>query len=570
MSGALALAGCAGSSGGEGGTGNQPVDNSFVTPTTDNPTNWQFNIYNFTQPFLSPMQNDMFHRYHIGKKEFSPYAISVDQYEGNTAVLKVRDGLTWHNGDPGDPVTSEDLYTKLVCEEITHATLATFFTDLSIAGDKTVEITLDGSVNEQLFMEALNNYWLETPARKYNKYVEAWEDATTDKERSAVTQDIRNAAFDKPHGNGPFQVESISSSRYRMRRYDHHPDADKINWETWDISRVSTNTASVLLGMEIDGIRNYTAPQSVLKNHPDTLQEAYLPALWGNSLPFNCDHKDFSNMRVRQAIAEFIDREACATNYGKYGQPVQAPSGLLGNINSENESSNRWKEWISKEGAKKLHRYNNPKRGRRLLREEGYKKVDGQWMRPDGTRFTMPIKVPAGTTPWHPVYQTIAGNLSQEGIKSSMVSIESTAYWSNNYLAGNFVAAATGWTLQHANPYFNFDMYYNIDAKFMNFDAGKIKVPPFGKPDGKLRSVNVNELIKKLLVAEGKRNIELREQLAWITNQTIPMLPITEINDIVWFTTDNWNVPDPDDPVYQAKWPLWWFPRMGKLQAETK
>jgi peptide/nickel transport system substrate-binding protein len=573
IGGAMALAGCSGgaSDSGEGSTGDdfEPVDNSFVTGTNDNPTNWQYNVYNFTQPGLHPMQNDMFQRYHISRGEYSPYALSIEKYQDTTAVLKVRDGLTWHNGDPGDPVTNDDLYTKLVLDAIVGDTISTLWTDIKKKGDRAVELTLDGTIGKPLFHDALNYYWLETPYRKYKKYVERWEDATTDKARKTLATDLRNAAFDKPHGNGPFQFEKMSSRRYRMSRYDHHPDADKINWDYWDIERVSTNWTSVLLGGQVDAKRNFTAPESLFKTKPDWLQPAFLPALWGHSLAFNNDHKDFGNIRVRQAICEFIDRGACAKNYGRFGQPVQAPSGLVGNINSQNEPSNRWKGKVSKQGAKQLHRYDNPKRGRRLLREEGYKKVNGQWQRPDGSPLKMPIKVPSYDD-WQPVYETIASNLREEGIDSKMITIEPTAYWSKHYLAGDFVAASTGWTLQRTTPYYVFDMYYNIDAEFMSVKPSKIEVPPVGKPDGKLQSVNIQKLMNELHVSSGDRTIELRDKLAWITNQTVPLLQIQEINDPVWFTTDDWNVPAPDDPVYQSKWPLWWFPRMGKLQAEGK
>ena len=584
----MLLAGCSsgGSGGGGGDAGNasggrtdgattnpenfEPADNSFVEPITVNPTNYQFNHLNLTTPFSHAMQSDQLQRYFINDGSFESYAVSIESFEGKNATLKVRDGLTWHNGDPGDPVTADDLYTKLVTDAIVGDSLSTLWTDVERSGDLSVDLTLAGTVNEQLFRDALNYYWLETPHRMYKDYVERWEDASGDDALAKIKEDLRNASFDEPKGNGPFQFESRSANRLRLKKYPHHPDADNINWEYWDLERVSTDTASVLLGMQVDAIRNYTAPQSVRSQKPEALQVAFLPALWGHSLPFNHEDPDFGNIRVRQAIAEFVDREACANNYGEFGVAVEAPSGLVGNIDGQNEYTDRWTNKVSGEMAKTLHRYTNPERGRRLLREQGYEKTDGKWLRPDGSQLSMPIKVPAGYTDWHPVYQTIVSNLNEEGIKSKMVTIEATAYWADHYLSGNFKAASTGWTLQRTSPYYVFDMYYNIDATFMNFDTSSLKVPPVGEPDGELQSVDVSKLMDELLVSSGDRNTELTDKLAWITNQSIPMLPIQEINDQVWFTTDDWNVPAPDDPAYQSKWPLWWFPRNGKLQAKSK
>ncbi|ESP89363.1 ABC transporter periplasmic subunit [Candidatus Halobonum tyrrellensis G22] len=583
--GSMLLAGCSGDGGGgDGGStddtagdgsadtttgGGEPVVDSFVEPITVNPTNYQYNHLNLTTPFSHAMQSDQLQRYFIDSEEFESYAVSVEEFGEGSAVLKVRDGLTWHNGDPGDPVDADDLYTKLVTDDIVSDSLSTLWTDIERTGDRSVELTLDGNVNRDLFRDALNYYWLETPYRMYRDYVERWEDASSEDTLASLREELRNDAFEEPKGNGPFQFEEVTANRLRMSKYEHHPDADNINWEYWDLERVSTNTSSVLLGMEVDGIRNYTAPESVRNDRPDALQVAFLPAQWGHSLPFNMDDPDFGNIRVRQAIAEFIDREACATNYGTFAAPVEAPSGLVGNIDGQNEPTDRWTNKVSDEMAQQLHRYRDPERGRRLLREEGYTKEDGQWLRPDGSRLSMPIKVPAGYTDWHPVYQTIVSNLKEEGIQSRMVTIEATAYWSNHYLAGNFQAASTGWTLQRTSPYYVFDMYYNIDASFMNFEPSTLEVPPVGEPDGELQSVDVESLMSDLLVSSGEENTDLTDQLAWITNQSIPMLPIQEINDQVWFTTDDWNVPAPDDPRYQSKWPLWWFPRNGNLTAKT-
>lgn len=582
MSGALALAGCSGDGSDQETTGGddtegqetttgefEPRSNTFVEPITVNPTNYQFNHLNLTNPFAHAMQNDWFQRYNFAKEEIASYAVSVEEYSGEKAVLKVRDGLTWHNGDPGDPVNADDLYTKLVTDAITGGTISTLWTDIQRAGDKSVELTLQGTVNEALFMDAMNYYAFETPYRMYKDYVERWEDATTDDEVGKIMSDIRNDAFDEPKGFGPFQFEERSGNHLRMSKYEHHPDAANINWDYWELQRKSTDTASVLLGMEVDGIRNYTAPDSVFKQKPDALKAAYIPAVWGQSLPFNHNDDDFGDMRVRQAIAEFVDREACANNYGRFGQPVQAPSGLVGNIDGQNEQTDRWKNRVSDEMAKQLHRYDDPERGRQLLRDAGYQKDDGTWYRPNGDPLEIPIKVPAGYSDWHPIYQTIVSNLNQEGINASMVTIEASAYWADHYLSGNFKAASTGWTLQRGSLYYTSDMYYNVDPEFMNLKPGELEAPPVGELDGELQSVDPRGVMDELLVAQDEAKAqELRDELAWITNQTLPLLPIQEINDPCWFNTQDFQIPSTDEEVFQAKFPLWWLPRMGELQAK--
>lgn len=583
MTGALALAGCSGDGGGDGAADDseaegsesssgefEPASDTFVEYTTDNPTNYQFNHLNLTNPFAHAMQNDWLQRYNFATGEITPYAVSIEEFSGETAVLQVREGLTWHNGDPGDPVTADDLYTKLVTDAIIGDTISTLWTDIERAGDRSVELSLIGTVNEALFEDALNYYALETPYRMYEDYVERWEDATTDDEIADVKADLRADSFDEPKGFGPFQFEERSSNHLRMSKYEHHPDADQINWDYWELQRKSTDTASVLLGMEVDGIRNYTGPKSVFEQKPDALEVASIPAVWGHSLPFNHEDDDVGDVRVRQAIAEFVDRDACANNYGQFGQPVTVPSGLVGNINGQNEQTDRWTDRVSDEMADQLHRYDDPERGRELLRDAGYQKDDGTWYKPDGDPFEIPIKVPAGLNDWHPVYQTVVSNLTQEGIESSMVTIEESAYWADHYLNGDFKAASTGWTLQRDSVYYTSDMYYNIDTEFMNLDPENLQAPPVGELDGEMEDVDPRQVMDDLLVTQDEDEAEqLRDELAWITNQTLPLLPIQEINDPCWFNTQDFEIPPTEEEIYQAKFPLWWLPRQGELQAKS-
>lgn len=589
----MGLAGCSGDGSGDG-SGNQTNndgstsdsgggDNSFANYTTSDPTNWQYNVFNFTQPFNHPLQTDMFQRWNIETGEFTDYALSIAEYDRSNerAVIEVREGLTWHNGDPGDPVTAEDVRSKFVCEAAVNSTLAGLYdaAGIEIVGDRRVELPLAGKVNEDIFRQSLNNWWLDAPYHRYKDYVDRFLDATSDEERNSVRTDLRGDTFDEPFGHGPFKFESVSSNRYRMTRYDHHPDADQIDFDYWDVIKASSDTASVVLGMvpegDIDMVRNFTPPESVLQqaNDKEGLLTTNLPALWGQGLPFNCGHEDFGNVRVRQAIAELLDRDLIARNYGQFGVPVQAPSGLVGNINGQNEQVDSWKRWVTDEGAEALHRYQNPERGRRLLREEGYTKEGGKWLRPDGTQLSMPIKCPSGYTDWHPIYQTAASILTEEGIDSSVEMIDDTAYYPNHYLDGNYVAASTGWTLGRDNPYYTFGQWFrplSDEVYKMNFKPSEVEAPPLGEPDGEFQSVDVVELFNNVKTASGEDLQQAVTEFAWVANQFVPMLPLLEINDVAWMTDDDWSwEPAQDSPEWQVKWPQWWFPRMGQMNAKS-
>ncbi|CCQ35002.1 extracellular solute-binding protein family 5 (plasmid) [Halorhabdus tiamatea SARL4B] len=525
------------------------------------------------------MQVDRLQRWNISTGEFTEYAMSIDEYERSNerAVLEVRDGLTWHNGDPGDPVSAEDLQAFFVCNEIANETVAGLYdsTGIEILDDRRLELPLSGKVNERIFRQSMNNWDLDTPYRRYGDFVERYLDASDDEEINSVRSDLRSAEFEEPHGNGPFKFVEKTSSRYRMERYDHHPDAENINFQYWDVNKVSTDTNSVVLNMfpdgDVDMIRNYNAPPTVWEQRDDDHLNTQLPALWGQALTFNCEHDDYGSVRVRQAIAELIDRDLVARNYGQWGQPVQAPSGIVGNIAGDNSPSERWKDWVTEEGAEALHRYDDPERGRRLLREEGYEKVDGQWKRSDGSQLSIDIKVPADYSDWQPIFDTVVNILDEEGISANKNLIDSTSYYPDHYLEGNYVAASTGWTLGRDNPFYTFGQWFRplADRVYkMNFGPEDVVAPPFGEPDGELQEWDVQELFANVRTAEGDELYEAVEQFAWVANQFVPMLPLIEINDVTWQTADDWDWPDPDDEAWQAKWPQWWLPRQGLMGAK--
>ena len=65
--------------------------------------------------------------------------------------------------------------------------------------------------------------------------------------------------------------------------------------------------------------------------------------------------------------------------------------------------------------------------------------------------------------------------------------------------------------------------------------------------------------------SEAQRKIQ---ELAYITNQTLPVLPVMEKLAQSFQSTDDWNVPDAGSTPTQLYWPTEWLPREGEWMAE--
>lgn len=59
-------------------------------------------------------------------------------------------------------------------------------------------------------------------------------------------------------------------------------------------------------------------------------------------------------------------------------------------------------------------------------------------------------------------------------------------------------------------------------------------------------------------------SLQTIQELAYVTNQTLPVLPLQEKLAQSFQTTDDWNVPKKGSNKYQLYWPTEWLPRMGE------
>ncbi|RDZ48419.1 ABC transporter substrate-binding protein [Haloferax sp. Atlit-19N] len=62
-------------------------------------------------------------------------------------------------------------------------------------------------------------------------------------------------------------------------------------------------------------------------------------------------------------------------------------------------------------------------------------------------------------------------------------------------------------------------------------------------------------------------SLALIQELAYVTNQTLPVLPLQEKLAQSFQTTDDWNVPSKDSEKIQTYWPTDWLPRYGEWTA---
>ncbi|MFC4989165.1 ABC transporter substrate-binding protein [Saliphagus infecundisoli] len=416
---------------------------------------------------------DRFMRYNVSTREYHPYLISDWTMDGTTVTLQVREGQTWHNGDPvtGTDVANQlklDLYNSGGAGGIGPYVLPDG--DLNAVPDRvqgadetTAEITLDREINEDILLSLLAPTQLRAYDGTYGEFVQALDDAESEDERSTALGELTDFTDPEPVGNGPFQWEDADSQRTLVTKYEDHPDAGNINFPEVEYLYKPENSGrwNSLKNGETDGSATLFMPQNQTSQLPDHMQTALVSRHWGMGIVFNHDQEPVDDVRVRKAIAHVINRDDAAKNSGAgTGSKVAVtyPSGLTGEFDDQIEG--HWLEGVVDQFETYGRAEQQTDRAAELLQEAGYERQDGTWQM-DGEPLELPIKGPAGFSDWVSGVETIVSQLQEFGIESEPVMQDSATYWGGDYSEGNFKLALQGWaSYDHTHPYFHFDWIF--------------------------------------------------------------------------------------------------------------
>ncbi|ELZ22671.1 family 5 extracellular solute-binding protein [Halosimplex carlsbadense 2-9-1] len=438
------------------------------------PADSQYNVWNGTNDGEARrMIFDRFMRYNVATREYHPYVISDWSVDESTLTLSVREGQTWHDGEPvtGTDVANHiklDLYNSaggggIGPYVLPEGDMNAVPDRVQATGDKTVEVTLEQPVNEDILLSLLAPTRLRAYDEVYGEYVTALDEAESEEERSSALGELTEFTDAEPIGNGPFQWEDADSQRTLVSKYEDHPDADNINFSEAEYLYKPQNSGrwSSLINGETDGSATLFMPQNQTRRLPDHMQTALVSRHWGMGIVFNHDKEPVNDVRVRKAVANVINREDAAGNSAAgTGSKVAVtyPSGLTGEFNDQIEG--HWLDGVADEFDTYGRAEKRTERAAELLRDAGYEKQNGTWQK-DGEALSLPIKGPAGFSDWVSGVQTIVSHLQDFGIESEPIMQDSATYWGGDYVEGDFKLALQGWaSYDHTHPYFHFDWIY--------------------------------------------------------------------------------------------------------------
>ena len=337
--------------------------------------------------------------------------------DGTVYTFKLREGVTFHDGTAMDAEDVKFSLDRARAEESTNAQKGLFagITDVEVVDPQTVKVTLDGPNGMFLFNMA-------------------WGDAVI-----VAPESIDNIK-QQPVGTGAFTFsEWVQGDRITLTRNENYwGDAPSLEQATFKFISDPTAAFAAVMAEDVDVFSGFPAPENLPQFEADPRFQVLVGSTEGETiLSTNNKQPPFDNLKVRQAMAHAIDRQAIIDGamFG-YGTPIGTHFAPHHPAYVDLTAQSAY----------------DPEKARALLAEAGY---------PDGFETTLHLPPPSYARRGGEI---IASQLAEVGIKAEIINVE----WAQ-WLESVFNGKSFGLTIvSHTEPmdigiYANPDYYFQYD-----------------------------------------------------------------------------------------------------------
>lgn len=255
-----------------------------------------------------------------------------------------------------------------------------------------------------------------------------------------------------PVGTGPFTLKSFTPALYKYQKNAKYWNVGQVQVDEVDYPAFSSNTTGELLlsngSLDWNGVFEANI-QKVYVNRDPQHNHYWFPGTQTTMLYVNLTKSPFSDLGVRKAIAETIDRSQIQ-NLAESGYQIPAsPTGLVLPANQSFLAS----QYSS------LAFNVNTSQAAQDLQSAGYAKDgSGIWSK-NGKEISFTIQAPTGWSDWDTACQIIATELGTLGMKVKVLA-PSVADYISALQNGSFDTAVS-WTNPGPTPYYLYNSLLN-------------------------------------------------------------------------------------------------------------
>ena len=210
--------------------------------------------------------------------------------DGLTYTFKLRSGVTFHDGTAMDAEDVKFTFDRILAEDSANAQKALYaaISAVEVVDPRTVRMTLSEPNGNMLFNLA-------------------WGDAVI-----VAPESIENIK-QNPIGTGPFKFDSwTQGDSIRISQYDGYWGTKPALTEaTFKFISDPTAAFAAVMAEDVDAYPNFPAPENLPQFEADPRFKVYYGSSEGETiLSINNKQPPFDDVRVREAVAHAIDRQA--------------------------------------------------------------------------------------------------------------------------------------------------------------------------------------------------------------------------------------------------------------------
>ncbi|MFG6589920.1 ABC transporter substrate-binding protein [Sulfitobacter sp. 1A12157] len=343
--------------------------------------------------------------------------------DGLTYTFKLREGVTFHDGSTMDAEDVKFTLDRINAEDSANAQKALYsaISEVNVIDPQTVEVKLSEPNGNMLFNLA-------------------WGDAVIVAPESVET--IKQT----PIGTGAFKFENWNQGDKitLTRNEDYWGEAPALASATFKFISDPTAAFASVMAEDVDVFTGFPAPENIPQFEADPRFQVLIGSTEGETiLSINNQREPFDNVKVREAVARAIDRQAIIDGamFG-YGTPIGT------HFAPHNP------DYVD---LTQLSSY-DPEKSKALLAEAGF---------PDGFETTLHLPPPSYARRGGEI---IAAQLAEVGIKAQITNVE-WAQWLETVFKGKDFGLSI---VSHTEPmdiniYANPDYYFQYDnAEFQS------------------------------------------------------------------------------------------------------
>jgi len=346
--------------------------------------------------------------------------------DGLTYTFKLREGVTFHDGTTMDAEDVKFTLDRINAEDSANAQKALYaaISEVTVVDPQTVEVKLSEPNGNLLFNLA-------------------WGDAVI------VSPESIEAIKQTPVGTGAFKFDEWrQGDKITLSRYDDYwGDAPALASATFKFISDPTAAFASVMAEDVDVFAGFPAPENIPQFEADPRFQVLIGSTEGETiLSINNQRAPFDNVKVREAVAHAIDRQAIIDGamFG-YGTPIGT------HFAPHNPDYTDLTEMSAYD----------PEKSKALLAEAGF---------PDGFETTLHLPPPSYARRGGEI---IAAQLAEVGIKAQITNVE-WAQWLETVFKGKDFGLSI---VSHTEPmdiniYANPDYYFQYDnAEFQSLIA---------------------------------------------------------------------------------------------------